>query len=504
MLKSFPSRPFGSRIIIPILYILSICSVSCKKFLSSYSQNQSFIEKATDLNEVLIGEGFLDVSSTFLHVMDDDTKIARLNGSALMSLGTTGFHYWQPNPNITEDGKERIIDDFYQRLYKKIANINVVLHSAPLLLSKGEPADTLRRITGEAHFLRALYYFSLVNVYGQPYSPVTATSNFGVPLKIDPAVEGRFFARSTVEKVYDQILADLRKADLELEGFNSGSTNRPNQAAVQALFSRVYLYMEDYENALVYSNKIIGHSTYQLMSLDKYITGTDVLTRNSPEVLFTMGYSQMPSLMKIDWNAYFSETYLISDDLTSSYSPKDLRLNAFFLTTTSGDLKIGKKRFRTTHSIEDVSDFWLLRLSELYLNKAEALAMIGRDSEAIEALQELRKFRFKPEDLTAITVGGEALVNYIRDERRRELCFEGHRWFDLRRYGVNSKYPFSKTIRHISYAFSGTGYSQNGYYELKPYEQDQAAYIVPIARPDIEFNNGQLTNETRRVRPLNQ
>jgi tetratricopeptide (TPR) repeat protein len=147
---------------------------------------------------------------------------------------------------------------------------------------------------------------------------------------------------------------------------------------------------------------------------------------------------------------------------------------------------------------------FLLRLSEIYLNKAEALAALGRSEEAIASLQELRKRRFHPSALEPVSLEGAALVNRIREDRRLELCFESHRWFDLRRYGVNSQYPFSKPIRHRSIVYTGNGYTENGYYELGPYEQDAAAYIVPIASDEVEFNKGLITNEQRPVRALKQ
>ena len=152
----------------------------------------------------------------------------------------------------------------------------------------------------------------------------------------------------------------------------------------------------------------------------------------------------------------------------------------------------------------NLSDQTTIRLPELYLTKAEALAILGREAEAIATLQELRKKRFAPENLTDIGLNNEALVNFIRDERRRELCFEQHRWFDLRRYGVNSKFPYGKFIRHRSYAYNSSGRYIQGYYELKPYTQDQAAYVLPIPDREIEFSHGAITNESRPERPLQQ
>ncbi len=110
-------------------------------------------------------------------------------------------------------------------------------------------------------------------------------------------------------------------------------------------------------------------------------------------------------------------------------------------------MRVAKKRATPDASVDDVGDMFLLRLSEVYLNKAEALAALDRPGEARNILQEFRKTRFKPSELPPVNATGAALVNTIRDERRLELCLETHRWFDLRRYAVNSKY----SIQQIHY-----------------------------------------------------
>jgi len=194
------------------------------------------------------------------------------------------------------------------------------------------------------------------------------------------------------------------------------------------------------------------------------------------------------------------DAYRASDDLLQSFETDDLRPSVFFdQGERPGQLYAKVRGFDLSGN---VSEIFMIRLPEIYLNKAEALAVLGRNDEAISMLQELRTKRFSSTPSSPPAAGGE-LVNFIREERRRELCFEGHRWFDLRRYGVNSKYPFSKSIRHNSYAYNSAlaSYLQ-GYYELKPYSQDAAAYVVPLHPFEIQFNRETLTNEPRPARPM--
>ncbi len=297
----------------------------------------------------------------------------------------------------------------------------------------------------------------LVNVYGEPYNKTTAQSDFGVPLKTEPAVDGQYFTRNSVQQVYDQITADLLEAEQELAPFNSGNPIRANLAATQALLSRVYLYQEQYEQAVNYADKVLEIANYKLYDLNQYVPGADFNTKSSPKLFSPwegLFYPLSPILFSDKPNAEF---YRVSDELSNLYQSKDLRINAFYSKNTEGLLRCVKTHSVNT-TIQDVSDCWLLRVAEVHLNKAEALAMLEREQEAVNALQQLRSARFTPENLTPVVEVGEALVNVIRNERRLELSFEAHRWFDLRRYAVNSKWPLLKNIRHDAISWNGTAW----------------------------------------------
>ncbi|MBN9384045.1 MAG: RagB/SusD family nutrient uptake outer membrane protein [Chitinophagaceae bacterium] len=485
--------------------VLVVTASSCKKFLATYSQNQVFVTKATDLDEILVGEGYPEYcgDSRYLFIMDDDAvENPPAETPAGGDIGVSfleSFYYWQPNPYLASNGYVATYEQtMFYYIYKSISRINTVIFNVPLMRAKGEPDSILVRVDGEAHFLRGLYYLMLVNTFGEPYSPATANKDIGVPLKTDPAIEDKFFSRATVKQVYDQVVADLQTAEKELERFNAASVLRANQAAAQALLSRVYLYMENYDSAISYADKVTGRD-YKITDLNNFDDSKDFLQLKSPETIFNLD-NNMSTIVSVlfDNTIYTTDVYRASDDLLNSFPQGDLRKDAFFKTTSTGAVpaKAGKD------GSYDVSDAFLIRLPEIYLNKAEALAISGKEAEAIAVLQELRKNRLKPENLTTVSLSGADLVNFIRDERRRELCFETHRWFDLRRYAVNSKYPYSKTIHHISYAYNATGRYVQGYYELKPYDQDKTAYVVPIHPDEISFNQGVLTNEQRPVRPL--
>lgn len=485
-----------------VLIAVCICSLtSCKKFLETYSQNKSFINTAVDLQDVLLGDVYT-LSRTdypFLYTMDDDVKLATFTSWNRLSID--GFHYWQSNPWVNSEGVGSLTDAYYNHLYSKIARANVVLLNVQNLREKGEPADTLNRIAAESYFLRAYYYYFLANVYGKPYRSATSNTDLCIPLKLNEAVEEAFPVRATTGKVYNQIINDLLKAEQLIQQSNVALKTRANAASIQALLSRIYLFTEDYDKVISYADKVLANQRYGLYDLNTYKAGESFASMTSPEIIFTMGQYNLFNTLGLTTDEFGGIHYLPSEELIGSYAPEDLRRGAFYIQNSKGVWKAAKRKTLGGQLI-DASDFQLIRLSEIYLNKAEALAMLGKDAEAKEVVRVFHRARFKAADIPTLSDQGEALVNSIRDERRRELCLEAHRWFDLRRYAVNSKYPYQKTIRHASIDFNGMGYVENGYYELAPYDQEPGAYVVPISQDEIEFSRGSLVNEFRPDRPL--
>lgn len=183
----------------------------------------------------------------------------------------------------------------------------------------------------------------------------------------------------------------------------------------------------------------------------------------------------------------------MSSELQQLYKTGDARLAV----RSSTDSQTG--RVAPKGMDENVSDMFTLRISEAYLNQAEALAMTGDEAGARALIQQLREKRIAVGNVGTVTESGKQLIQFIREERRRELCFEGHRWFDLRRYAVCPNYPESKEIRHISYVHtSGSQYQQGmneGYYLLDAYPAKN--WVLPIPAFDVEENQGRLEQNER-------
>ena len=515
--------------------VLALGLASCGDFLEEFSQNQRYATTAQDLDELLVGECFmggtqrpsggtqetmnvangLSMNYPWLHVMDDDTEEFVQGGIPSTSnyprnvLGS--FYHWGADPFLTLENVQ-YKDNDWTNFYKCIGVLNSIIYMAGDFRSTEENIELLNRVEGEARFLRAGYYFLLVNMYGMPYCKATALRDAGVPLKITEYIEDKYFSRNSVEEVYSQMVIDLQRATECLKGITPASTLRVGEAAANALLSRIYLYMEEYEKCIDAADAVMA-GTYSVLDLNGWTEGQNVISWTSPETIFTQGgnaiYSTflLPSINMIQGiNSLHALSFQVSEDLLQSYVEGDLRQEAFFKDSLYVSVPDKYKTWvdRTNDDGDEVGMDFLIRLPEVILNKAEALAMLNRDGEAKIELDKLRSKRFAV--APPVTETGGALIDFIREERRRELCFEGHRWFDLRRYAVNSIHPLPEnfTIRHRNNAYeavSGTWY-EDGYYELNAYVKDKAAWMVPIPNYAIEFNKGELQNEIRPNREL--
>ena len=516
--------------------VTGVCCWACGDFFEESSQNQAYVSSNVDLYELLVGEVYINEEGLnaydlcadnnrvmlqtnryfpWIHVMDDDlTEFAlgyHSSSSNWVRENAASAYRWQPNPFVNREGTEYEPDDWV-KMYERIAVLNSILSVVDDY--RTDPDTLSNRVEGEAAFLRAYYYYWLVNIHAQPYSLVTASTDLGVPLKTSEEVEDEYFARASVQEVYDQIVEDLERS---IEAFQTEEKPlRPikaNYTSACILMSRVCLYMEDYERAIAYADSAIRRAEYSILDLNGMTPGDNFTYEDSPETVFTQGGYIVGQILMNDTAGYrtgiaITSGYQVSDDLLGCYDEHDLRRDIFFVDTY---FKNGVRCLKYRNPMGRIGDYMLFRYPELYLNKAEALALLGRDAEAKETLNVLREKRFESGQMPSIedemAESGEDLVNFIRTERRREFCFEGQRWFDLRRYAVNAAAPFSKTIRHEVREWQGNEengfYTTVGYYELKPYAEDRAAYAMPLPSDEIIFNKGELVqNELRPERSL--
>lgn len=526
--------------------LLTLLFSSCGDFLDEYSTDQRYCENADDLEALMIGEGFLGFRKDgyynqgtlsksileseanqsmyfpWIHVVDDDAEAFLVNyvtedtGTPYYMLGKLAN--WSEDP-FSSIQNIQWLDKDWTKLYKHIGALNSIIYQAQEIKgkdSRNEKIELLKHVSGEAHFLRAFYYFYLANAYGLPYSTASASTDFSVPLKVSEVIEDKHFTRATCEEVYQQIWADLEAAESELEGY-SPTTNpklRVGIGAVKAFKSRVALYMERYQDAIDATNAF-SELDYKLIDLRQHDSSNSFNNRNSSELIFTTGTYNACYIFINDstsqWNGddNRASSFKASNDLMEKYTANDLRLTTFFMKSAKSKAPLPNKYFVQPgdYNYTDIaSDIFSIRYAEVLLNKAEALAMLNKNEEARNTLQLLREKRIVGANISDIPTDNQQLIEFIRTERRMELCFEGHRWFDLRRYSVNSKYPLSEDfcITHPAYTYDAVSNMNyhTGDYRLESYTKDKAAWVIPIPNATITFNEGTLTNLVREKRNI--
>lgn len=282
--------------------------------------------------------------------------------------------------------------------------------------------ESMKQIIAEAHALRAYSYFELVNLYAPLYNKSTASTVKAVPMTTETDVE-QTFPKATLQAIYDLILSDLEesKAGMEVARQEDVNKYRFSEEAVYALQSRIFLYMQEWEKSVDASKKVLTiNKELEDMNSDKYTVNTNY---KSKEVIVAF-----EELTTQELREYAS----ISNSLLSLYVEGDQRPSNYFADHWMG-YSIAKK-------LTNINEHVSLRRAEIYLNTAEALARLGKDSEARQYMAELLKNRYTPIAYATQmqyldSLSGEALINEILLERKRELALEGHQWYDWRRTG---------------------------------------------------------------------
>lgn len=318
--------------------------------------------------------------------------------------------------------------------YYVISAVNNVMENLEGKETPDVTAQDINNLKAECLFLRALSHFDLVRTYAQPYCFTTDASHLGVPvvLATDPAGKP---ARNTVKEVYDQVIADLLEAEqvIDPDYVRADVTDKKGVVtleAIQALLSRVYLYCEQWQNAADYAAKVIDSKKFSLWTASEVENAAcyavDVPTDG--EVIFEVYGSKSNS-----YDAYRDGLSPMcgpdgygdagaSTDLKNLYEESDVRGTLF--QEKDGVLWTAKYVGKGL-ATPDLTNTIVIRLSEMYLNIAEATLNGATGHDGVAALKTIAENRgASPQNVTSEGV-------FL--ERQKELAWEGHLWFDLGR-----------------------------------------------------------------------
>lgn len=282
---------------------------------------------------------------------------------------------------------------------------------------------------GSAYFIRAYAHFDLLRFF----SNFKNEDVLGIPYVSNPHVLGQP-ARDKVGDCYDYVMKDLDRAFNLLENVTPKNTAYASKAAVNALRARVSLYRGKYLHAYVYSTDAqrgiaqASAEDYPLVWADKSNAGIILKLPRSA------GQSRIGGLFIGQDN---SHVFGPSNSYIGIYDNNDIRKNVFFgkgPDREGDEVNIIKKYIGTPDNI-GLNHEKLLRVEEMKLIEIESLIFQDRLSDANDQLNKFRASRIK--NWGNKSYDKAALIEEILLERRRELAFEGHRFFDLRRHAKN-------------------------------------------------------------------
>jgi hypothetical protein len=330
---------------------------------------------------------------------------------------------------------------FWTDGYKGIVRCNNVITQAPNI-----PMDeTLKkRYVGEAKYLRALMYFNLVRVFGD------------VPLVTEPIAsieESYTYGRAPVADIYKQIVKDLTDAEPDMPlSYTGADIGRVTKGAVQTLLGEVYLTQKNYAGAVTELAQVITSNVYKLLPV--YNDVFNPANGNNAEIIFAVNYKKggigegspfvnaflptggIPTLVTIGTTG---NRMTGGKDLFDAFEVGDTRkpisINDSFIDGTGKTVSVyfTRKYMDTPPTDKDGDNDWYIhRYSDALLMYAEALNETGQTTQAHTYLNMVR-VRANLSARVSLTQADMRLA--IEQERRVELCFEGHRWFDLLRTG---------------------------------------------------------------------
>lgn len=394
-----------------LILMTSVFSVSCKKFLE-----ETPYDTIPDENTIY------DKSSAEAAVRGAYRSLASLNyssgfqntilqsGGDIKSLNNAQTDLNVINYNLRSD--IAFLSTYWGNFYNTINRSNHIIEKVPAVNDIKLTAALRDQLLGEAYFIRAISYFDLARVFGNVQIFLTPTRAVADKLGVK---------QSTQAEVYAQVLADLNKAEPLLPA--AVLRNRAAKSTVNALRSRLYLYLKNYEQAEADASIVLGNTAYKLIKPFALAAGTS-------ESVLELSYSVN------DVNAAYSQW----NTSNRALEPKAIIHNLLNDPAVGGDRKLLSVKNASGQFIGGIyptntSSAYLIRTAEVYLNRAEA-RLLKAAPDLTGAAEDINAVRTRANvPPLAPGLGKADLQLALENERRVEFALEPFRWFDIVRTG---------------------------------------------------------------------
>ncbi|MBV2246629.1 MAG: RagB/SusD family nutrient uptake outer membrane protein [Lentimicrobium sp.] len=469
-----------------LMLLLTLVFVSCEKFLDlEPTGNSIYIQQEGDTIFKSANDVEAALSAVYGEFQNEYWQLDYfVNGDAQSDDAYAGADN-PANFQIDEyriDATNSNVNRDWGYLYRTIGRANVIINNVEKVQDAALSAQRKLEIKGEASFVRAVMYFQAVQLWGDvplQLKEVTTVS----AANLDSIYPQLYPERKPKEEVYTQIISDLETA---LENVKTTQLHKgfATKGAANAYLAKVYATMEpkDYGKVILYCDAVINGG-YSL--LPEYDMLWDNEHENSTESIFEVNYEGTSS--NANWGAsMFSGTEwkkfnIPTNDLVRTFESENdvIRKNSSIVFKNVSGLWsdanwpvtnypfINKYRLITYPSPQN---YILMRLADIILLKAEALNETG---DVIGAAQLVNQIRTRVELPNTTASTQEQMRLAIEKERRLELAFEGHRWYDLKRTG-----------RAIEVINSMTGPEGNVF----GYNLTQNGLLWPIPQSELDKN----------------
>ncbi len=446
--------------------VLLVGCMSCSEEFLEVKRNISQVVpyRSEDFRAILDYTSVMNVASSHeLGAMgSDEFYLTEDRWEIIKSNYQKQGYIWADNPF----GESDVPD--WNNAYYRILHANLCIDACLKEDGKRLREKDWQDVYGNAMFIRAWNYYQLAQEFVPPLTADNAWEKLGLPIRTDYDIT-LAAPRSTIEETYQAILKDSRIAASYLP-LSALVKYRPNRPAAYALLSKTYLQMQNYPKAKDYAD-----SCLQLQSelldfnvIDASPTYPFAGTHDkNPEIMFLTNMDNIPvtTRSRIDMDG----------ELLNLYEEGDLRRDIYYAPLSGKTVFKGSYRGNPQY-------FTGLAVDEIYLIRAESNLRTGNLQDALGDLNWLRKHRIDALTYEELISSDETeILNWIIEEKRKELVFRGTRWEDLRRW---NQFPsLQKTIRR----------ELNGIvYELKP---NSNKYTWPI--PFNEIEQGKLEQNPR-------
>lgn len=403
--------------------------ISCKKYVEIPPPENQLVSELVFADDKTANATLAGLYTT---MNSYNSQFANVNGTFLTAYSADEFYYALSFATYDEFKSDKVttsnsrVNSFWSTPYSLIYHANAILEGLAKSTAVSESAK--KQFRGEAKFLRAFYYFYLVNYFGDV--PLILNTDYKV---------NTLLPREKKEKVYDAIIKDLTDAQADLpDAYYGTERTRVNQSAATALLARTYLYTQQWAQAETEATKVIGDNQYRLLTnLDS------IFLKNSVEAIWqlqtvntsTSGVNTWEGFSLVPATPTSRSYYQVYDNFLTAFETGDKRKKSYInsYTNASGTFFYPYKyKIRTKSPVAEYS--MVLRFAEQYLIRAEARAQQNNLTGSRDDLDVIRSRAGLPDLANNLTKAQTLLA--VEQERRIELFAEwGHRWFDLRRTG---------------------------------------------------------------------